>query len=59
MDYSKMTPLLVEAVNALRTEKDAEIAKLRTEKDAQIADLTSRLDRMEAMVNSLTGVVQE
>ncbi|MBN4082626.1 tail fiber domain-containing protein [Phycisphaeraceae bacterium AH-315-B13] len=29
MDYSKMTPLLVEAVNALRAEKDTEIAELR------------------------------
>ena len=28
MDYSKMTPLLVEAVNALRSEKDAEINQL-------------------------------
>ena len=37
MDYSKMTPLLVEAVNALRSEKDAEISELRTEKDAEIA----------------------
>ena len=49
MDYSKMTPLLVEAVNALRAEKDAEIA----EKDAQIADLTNRLDRMEAKLSIL------
>ncbi len=44
MDYSKLTPLLVEALNALRAEKDAEIA-----------ELTNRLDRMEAMMNSLTG----
>jgi Chaperone of endosialidase len=29
MDYSKMTPLLVEAVNALRAEKDAEMVSLR------------------------------
>jgi Chaperone of endosialidase len=29
MDYSKLTPLLVEATNALRTEKDAEMASLR------------------------------
>jgi len=42
MDYSKLTPLLVEAVNALRAEKDAEIA-----------ELTNRLDRMEAMLKQL------
>jgi Chaperone of endosialidase len=28
MDYSKLTPLLVEATNALRAEKDAEIEQL-------------------------------
>jgi hypothetical protein len=28
MDYSKMSPLLVEAIKALRAEKDAEIARL-------------------------------
>jgi hypothetical protein len=47
MDYSKLTPLLVEAVNALRAEKDAEIAKLRAEHDAQIAIMTERLERLE------------
>jgi len=31
MDYSKLSPLLVEAVKALRAEKDAEIASLRSE----------------------------
>lgn len=35
MDYSKMTPLLVEAVNALRAEKDAQVAALRAEMDGQ------------------------
>ena len=43
MDYSKMTPLLVEAVNALRAEKDAEIDALR-----------SRLDSLERIVNRLS-----
>ena len=51
--------LTVEALRELRDEKDTEIASLRAEKDAQIADLTNRLDRMEAMVSGLTGVVQE
>ena len=31
MDYTKVTPLVVEAVNALRHEKDAEIAALQGE----------------------------
>ena len=48
MDYSKMTPLLVEALNALRTEKDEEIALLRAEKDAQIEALLERISRLEA-----------
>ncbi|MDQ7014442.1 MAG: tail fiber domain-containing protein [Planctomycetota bacterium] len=53
IDYSKMTPLLVEAVNALRAEKDAEIetlhqdlATLRTQNQA----LQDRLDRLEALL---------
>jgi len=39
MDYGRMTPLLVEAVNALRAEKDAEIA-----------DLTARLAHVERLL---------
>ena len=39
MDYSKLTPLVVEAVKALRAEKDAEIASLE-----------ARIERLEAMV---------
>ena len=46
MDYSKMTPLLVEAVNALRAEKDAEIGQLRSENEV----LKARLDRLERMM---------
>ncbi|MCH9035034.1 MAG: tail fiber domain-containing protein, partial [Planctomycetes bacterium] len=56
MDYSKMTPLLVEAVNALRAEKDAEIAGQQAQiarQQTQIADLTNRLDRMETMLKQL------
>ena len=44
MDYSKMTPLLVEAVNALRAEKDAEIAELRT-----------RIEELEAIAEQLAS----
>ena len=51
---------MVEAVNALRAEKNAEIAMLRNEtdrrlaeKDGEIADLTNRLNRMEAMLKRL------
>ena len=46
MDYSKMTPLLVEAVNALRSEKDSEIAALRRENEA----MRARLEALERMV---------
>ena len=67
MDYSKLTPLLVEAVKALRAEKDAEIASLRAEKHAEIAELRAtnesladestelrnRLDRLESLVRQL------
>jgi hypothetical protein len=58
MDYGKLTPLLVEAVKALRAEKDAQIAALRTEQDARIeavradaeeenAALRDRIDELE------------
>lgn len=50
MDYSKIAPLLVEAVNALRSEKDAQIAELRRENAAIIA----RLQVMEARLGELT-----
>ena len=51
MDYSKLTPLLVEAVNALRAEKDAEIEALRKANAAIVA----RLHEMEAMLAELAG----
>jgi hypothetical protein len=61
MDYSKMTPLLVEAVNSLRAEKDAELAALRAEKDTQLSEqqerinvLITRLEWLEKMM-SQTG----
>lgn len=53
MDYGKVTPLLVEAVNTLRAEKDNQLA----ERDARIetleqqnAELQARLARVEAMM---------
>jgi hypothetical protein len=53
MDYSKLTPLLVEAVKALRIEKDAEIGSLKADIDALRAenvDLRERLDSLEAIL---------
>jgi len=62
MDYSKLTPLLVEAVNALRTEKDNQIASLRIEKNAEIKELRatnvaleSRLTQIEAALAQLAA----
>ncbi len=46
MDYSMLSPLLVEAVNALRAEKDAEIAAL----EAEIATIKERLRLLEDVV---------
>ena len=61
MDYSKLTPLLVEAVKALRAEKDKQLEELRGEKDAQIAalqhdnqQLQDRLAALEAAVAHLS-----
>jgi len=58
MDYSKLTPLLVEAVKELHVkveEKDAQIAALRAEKDKEIAELKVRLERLDAAVQRLVG----
>jgi len=41
VDYSKLTPLLVEAVKALRLEKDMEIVALLAENEAMRAQLES------------------
>lgn len=51
MDYGRMTPLLVEAVNALRAQKDAQIAEVREENAA----LRSRLDDLERLVAALAA----
>ncbi len=53
MDYGKLTPLLVEAVNALRAEKNTEIDALRIEKDAEIAELKQRINEMERLIEKL------
>ncbi len=62
MDYGKMTPLLVEAVNALRAENEA----LHAEKNAQIASLQAdnsvlraQLDRLEQLITKLAPIHQE
>jgi len=49
MDYSRTTPLLVEAVNALRAEKDAEIDELAHQNE----HLRARIDALEMMVTQL------
>jgi Chaperone of endosialidase len=49
MDYSKMTPLLVEAVNALRAEKDSQLA----EKDEQIEMLSFQIEYLEQRLTQL------
>ena len=73
MDYSKLTPLLVEAVKALRAEKDRQLAErdeqiaaLRQEKDAQIASLQNdneelqhRLTALEAAVTRLSNQLEK
>ena len=47
LDYSKLTPLLVEAVNALRAEKDA-----------QIDALNERMAAIESLVQALAGQLE-
>jgi Chaperone of endosialidase len=54
LDYSKLTPLLVEATNALRAEKDAQIEMLESQlKEMQVhnAALESRLRRLESIIS--------
>ena len=59
MDYSKVTPLVLEAVKALKAEVDAlreEIAEKNTqiaEQHQQILELTIRMDRMRSEVSVL------
>jgi len=51
MDYGKTTPLIVEAVKALRAEKDEQITALQDENVA----LRARLDAMETLVEQLAA----
>ena len=53
MDYSKITPLLVEAVNALRTEKNRDITTLRRAHAAEINDLRQQLSDLQQIVERL------
>ncbi|MDQ7013528.1 MAG: tail fiber domain-containing protein [Planctomycetota bacterium] len=59
MDYSKMTPLLVEAVNALRAEKDAEIAALAADRDAIIASQALQIEALERRLAALEHVLRQ
>ena len=52
MDYSKLTPLLVEASKALKTQVD-ELHQQMADKDARISALESDLAGLKTLVNSL------
>ena len=49
MDYGKLTSLLVEALKALRAEKDRELESLRSENN----ELRERVETLEAAVNAI------
>ncbi len=56
LDYSKMTPLLVEAVNALRSQRESDIASLHAANDElreENAALRTRLDSLERVMQRL------
>ena len=55
MDYSKMTPLLVEAVNALRSEKNRDITTLREAHAAEINELRRQLSDLQQIVEWLAS----
>ncbi len=46
VDYARITPLLVQALKQVRSEKDSQVAELQAANDA----LQSRLDRIESML---------
>jgi Chaperone of endosialidase len=50
MDYSMLTPLLVESTNALRAEKDAQLAQ----RDEQIEQLNQRITQLEQMITQIS-----
>ena len=53
MDYSKLTPLLVEAVKALKIEADEQQKEL-AKRDVEIVEIKARLAALEACVAKLT-----
>ena len=55
MDYSKLSPLLVEAVKELRAEKDAEIAALRADNER----MQRRLEAVERALSALATDLEE
>jgi len=55
MDYSKLTPLLVEAVKALREEKDSQIAELQLENE----HLRERLLALECTVAAFAAASRQ
>jgi hypothetical protein len=62
MDYSKMTPLLVEAVNALRTEKDLQIesqALVIVQLQEDNKKLNARLDAIEELFSQLSATTAQ
>jgi len=62
MDYSKMTPLLVEAVNALRAEKDEQLDTLRAENRAMRGDndeLRAKLESLENRIDAMASPQQD
>ncbi|MHC4619210.1 MAG: tail fiber domain-containing protein [Planctomycetota bacterium] len=62
MDYSKLTPLLVEAVKELKTEKDAELAELKCQLPElellreENAELRRRIATLESVVAKMSAL---
>jgi hypothetical protein len=58
MDYSRLTPLLVEAVKGLRAEKDAQFERQQeqiTSLQEQNTELKNRLTALEAALSRLSN----
>jgi hypothetical protein len=56
LDYGAITPILVQAVKELKSEKDAEIATLKTENKQLRETLTAMADRQEAIEDMLLAL---